>query len=359
MEIKKQLGQFNTTRKDYILKGFEDFLMGKDVVDPFAGAGDLLPWAWNAQTVTGYDVDPTLPWITNDSLLNPIDYQGKWIITNPPYLARNKNPDKTIYDKYDLDDLYKCSIRSMMGCEGGILIVPVNFLSAETSAEIRSIFFEQYDILDCKVFEERVFDDTDYTVCAFSFKKAEYTPTRTVSVTFMPSGRVFSFQISANYSWIFGEAFHEFVNIDHPKGIGRYTLENCVGDKPMKAYVGALDSEVTMNCSPDVEKNIILLRAIDTGTQSGRIKLMNIREHGISCLAGKSTSRNYAQIKFDNPPTIEQQLEIIEKFNTKLEWYREQYNSIFLTAFRNSTKEYSRKRISFDVVYKMISKLLS
>jgi hypothetical protein len=34
---------------------------------------------------------------------------------------------------------------------------------------------------------------------------------------------------------------------------------------------------------------------------------------------------------------------------------REKYNSLFLTNFRNSTKAYSRKRISFDVAYKLIS----
>ena len=34
---------------------------------------------------------------------------------------------------------------------------------------------------------------------------------------------------------------------------------------------------------------------------------------------------------------------------------RERYNSLFLTNFRNSTKAYSRKRISFDVAYKLIS----
>ena len=41
-----------------------------------------------------------------------------------------------------------------------------------------------------------------------------------------------------------------------------------------------------------------------------------------------------------------------------LELYRDKYYSMFLTNFRNSTSSYARKRISFDVVYRLISYIL-
>ena len=38
-----------------------------------------------------YDIDPKNDkTTTKDTLLNPIDYTNKWIITNPPYLARKR-----------------------------------------------------------------------------------------------------------------------------------------------------------------------------------------------------------------------------------------------------------------------------
>ena len=38
--------------------------------------------------------------------LNPPSYQDKYVVTNPPYLARNKSDNKQIYDLYQQNDLY-------------------------------------------------------------------------------------------------------------------------------------------------------------------------------------------------------------------------------------------------------------
>ncbi|MFA6273913.1 MAG: hypothetical protein WC662_02020 [Candidatus Paceibacterota bacterium] len=56
---KKQLGQFFTTNSDYILQGFEKFIKGKNITDPFAGSKDLMKWAekHGAKSVVGFDVD--------------------------------------------------------------------------------------------------------------------------------------------------------------------------------------------------------------------------------------------------------------------------------------------------------------
>ena len=77
-----------------------------------------------------YDIDPKINAITQNTLLNPPDYKDKYVITNPPFLAKNKNKDKTIYEIYDVGDLYKAAIKSFIIGDviGGILIVPLNFL---------------------------------------------------------------------------------------------------------------------------------------------------------------------------------------------------------------------------------------
>ena len=44
-----------------------------------------------------YDIDPTSQSIIKRDTLNDIpEYNNKFVLTNPPYLARNKNKDKTI-----------------------------------------------------------------------------------------------------------------------------------------------------------------------------------------------------------------------------------------------------------------------
>jgi hypothetical protein len=440
---KQELGQFNTTRKDYILEGFAKYVRDyQDWVDPFAGNGDLLDWAKErAKSVAGYDVDPTKKkWTTQDTLATPPDYTDKWVIANPPYVALNKTKNKDLFKQHDQDDLYKVAIKTVCegNAKGGIFIVPLNFLCSEQAKSIRELFFAKFRIEKCKAFEETVFDDTDYTVCAFYYKqREESTAVDNVEVEFLPSGDKIDFRISKHEGWILGEEFYKWLRGVKTKGVGRWTVENTFGshddsrdqkgilindipkkkaresatvrfmysikqgtstipkyiDVPVDKGVDSPDKTVRdaarlslsekadaifqvkypnvkwvnktstskQYYKPEVEKNIIWMEAIDTGTKEGMIGLKDIRPLTSAVghrpvVAGLPSSRNKAHIKFDNPPSIEDQEKIIEYVNKKLSYFREKYHSVFMTAFRNSTKECSRKRISFDVVYKMINK---
>ena len=57
--IKQQLGQFFTTNSDYILRNLEKYIKGKEIIDPFAGNGDLINWAKKhaVKKIKGFDVD--------------------------------------------------------------------------------------------------------------------------------------------------------------------------------------------------------------------------------------------------------------------------------------------------------------
>ena len=93
--------------------------------------------------------------------------------------TRNKSKNKDLYDKYKCNDLYKCFITTIITtvCEGGIIIIPLNFLSSIRKADIalRKHFLERYSIQIVNIFEEQVFDDTSYAVCSIYFMKK--TPT--------------------------------------------------------------------------------------------------------------------------------------------------------------------------------------
>lgn len=128
--MKKQLGQFFTTNSDYILQGLEKFVKGREIVDPFAGNGDLIDWSNknDCKKVVGFDCDKKYVdnehIFFNDSIGQPQKY--RFICTNPPYLHKNK-ADKETKDKFFygenliFEDLYQISIKSILNCEEGVL----------------------------------------------------------------------------------------------------------------------------------------------------------------------------------------------------------------------------------------------
>ena len=173
MPTKSELGQFYTTNYQYILSNMEIPSGTQTIIEPFVGNGDLLkfvddPTKYNIEV---YDIDPKYPdTIKQDTLDSPPEYKDKFILTNPPYLARNKSSNKKIYDKYNTNDLYKCFIISIIQnvSLGGIIIIPLNFISSIRKAdiELRKLFLEIYSVKMINIFEEQVFDDTSYSVCS-------------------------------------------------------------------------------------------------------------------------------------------------------------------------------------------------
>jgi site-specific DNA-adenine methylase len=175
---KSQLGQFYTTNYEYILSNMVIPEGVKNIIEPFVGNGDLLNFVKNKSeyTIEVYDIDPKIPnTVKRDTLENPPDYTDKFILTNPPYLAKNRNKSKELYEKYKCNDLYKCFIVSIITnvCQGGIIIIPLNLLSSirKSDVELRQHFSEIYSIQMINVFEEQVFDDTSYAVCSIYFVK--------------------------------------------------------------------------------------------------------------------------------------------------------------------------------------------
>lgn len=129
---KKELGQFYTTNYDYILQNFSIPPNEKNIIEPFAGACHLLKFLDKSikYDIESYDIEPASDMVTErDTLNNPPSYKNKFILTNPPYLARNKTKSKKLFDKYKTNDLYKCFIKQIISdpSNGGILIIPLNF----------------------------------------------------------------------------------------------------------------------------------------------------------------------------------------------------------------------------------------
>lgn len=325
MELKRSLGQFYTTNVDYILQRMEIPCNFK-LIEPFVGNGDILKWIGHTN-VEIYDLDPKIKNCKKrDTLQTPPDYTDKFVITNPPYLNKNKSKNKSIFNLYDTDDLYKASIKSFVdgNVSGGILIVPLNFIS-QHNYKTRKLFFEKYHITKLNIFEETVFDDTSYTICSFEFHKGKKSVNKIDTIVY-PSNTKINLEISEYDNWTIG--YNLF-----PKIKSKYNIRRLVLGDPKP-------------------KNNLFLYAIDGGTPESRIRLGLNENH----LYGSSTDRSFCSFVSDVP--IEDEDYIVSEFNSNLEKLRNNTNSLILTNYRNSTEHYARKRIGFNQAYSLIEQIL-
>lgn len=364
--MKKQLGQFFTTNSAYILQGFEKFIKGKEVFDPFAGNQDLIKWAKqnNCKKVMGFDCDKKYVdnknVFLNDSINSPKEY--KFICTNPPYLHKNK-ADKKTKDIFfsnknsNFEDLYQVSINSILNCDEGIIIIPLNFLCAENSKKIRELFFNKFEIIKLNIFSEQVFEDTTYNVIAFYFKKKKKESSiNKIEATIFPKNKKLFFDIEKQHNWQFGGDFiNRIKSVKNDLGVfrltedylksGEYEIEMALQDiKDRRLF------KISKDLKKKLEKNILFLRAIDS-KNGKKIQLEDIRKYNIKGLVGKNSSRNLAHIIFKEDISIKEQEYLMKKFNEELNKNRTQYFSFFLTNFRDN----NRKRISFDMAYKLLN----
>ncbi len=371
-EKKQQFGQFFTTNSDYILQGLEKYVRNKDITDPFVGGGDLLDWAKRngAATIKGYDIDSkcvdnkTIFW--NDSLLNPKSYD--FVLTNPPYLNVNKGKDeikKKYFRKTGLEDLYQISLRAIKGSEEGIAIVPINFLSAQNSEKIRREFFAKFEIIEMNYFKQRVFSDTTYNVIAFYYRKRKdlLKPESVfvIKTNIFPDNKKIDIELSQRLGWLIGGDFVSKIDEqDNRLKIRRLTEEDMIenrGNIEIEAAYNHTDTKRSWKISEEfcekINSNIILLKAIDSGSESGKIALEDIRDYGVGCLVSKSTSRHMIYLIFENNISVFAQKKLIRLFNERMEYLRHKYMSLFLTNYRDK----DRKRISFDFAYKLLNHL--
>ena len=368
MTNKKLFGQFFTKNSDHILKGLEKFINKKEVIDPFAGVGDLISWGKNhgAKKIKGFDVDKKYVDKKNifyrDSIKEPSKY--KFVLTNPPYLNINK-ANKEIKEKYfngsGFEDLYQISLFSIMNSEEGILIVPINFLSARNSIKIKNIFFSKFKIVEMNYFKNQVFSDTTNNVIAFYYKKKD-NPLQNefmIKTHIYPENEIFYIKLKKNSFWnIHGDFLEEVKNQKNSLGIYRLV------DKDISRERGEIKISIAYNHVKNIsnikvsesffnliKSNIILLKAIDTGTEEGKLSLENIKKYNIRCLISKESSRHMVYLIFKERIPIAEQEKIIDIFNQEMNQMRNKYLSLFLTNYRDN----NRKRISFDFAYKFIN----
>ena len=356
---KSKLGQFYTTNYNYILQSLNITVPNvENIIEPFAGNGDLIKFIKEQEKekerylIECYDIDPKQDFIIKrDTLLNPPNFENKYIITNPPYLARNKCKDKTMFDKYDTNDLYKCFLEIIIKdvCLGGIIIVPLNFISSmrKSDCELRQKFINKYNIINLNIFEENVFNDTKYSVCSFNFEKIESKTEKeskieskieyesVINCTIYPSKTKLSLKLNKN---------------------NNYTVGGEIYNLGIKNTKFKIDRATKLTKNTDCITNI-LLKCIDDSIQN-KIKLSITDDDNKFIDTTKDLSaRSYATLVIEPKIDIKKQEELAQKFNIYLNEQREKYNSLFLTNYRESNT-IARKRISFQLAFQICKHLL-
>lgn len=329
---KKELGQFYTTNYKYILSGMSIPPGTSIIIEPFVGDGSCLKFLDNCMyDIEAYDIDPKYPGaVRRDTLMDPPDYRGKFVLTNPPYLARNKSKNKSIYDKYKLNDLYKCFLKSIIDnpCKNGIIIIPLNFLSSirKSDVELRRDFLNRYSIVKINIFEERVFDDTNYSICSIQFDTR--SDTKEFDCFVYPSKKNIKLCLdSSNNYTIGGEIYTLPVS-------GRYKIERATNKTNNESM-----SNILLKCIDDSSKLCLRLVSDEDRYVDNTPKL---------------SARSYATLVITPSLDKEKQKELVEKFNEFITEQRSKYNSLFLTNYRES----NRKRISFDLAFRICGHLL-
>lgn len=349
MNLKKELGQFYTTNYKYILQNlYIPSSFNGTIIEHFCGKGNLIPFINDSIekngnkdkiTIECYDIESNESWIIKrDTLNDPPDYLNKFVITNPPYLARNKTNDKIIFDKYKENDLYKCFIRELICncCYGGILIIPLNFFSSIRSSDIklRNDFINIYKIIIINIFEEKVFDDTSYTVVSFLFIKKNNLDEPT-KIVIHPSLKEIKHDFSKNNNYMIGGDIYN-LKLNNTYSITRITSKNKDSSNNTNINVKCID---------------------DNGNNKIKLIFVNDAKDIYIDTTPNLSGRTYATLNISPKIDLEKQKELVNKFNKYFNDYREKYHSLFLSNYRES-KDIARKRVSFDLIYMIVEHIL-
>lgn len=311
-----------TTNYEKIFNGLLDIIpTDAQLIEPFVGGGDLLNLFPNYQWEK-YDIDEAIECVHQDTLKRPPSYANKWVITNPPFLAKNHATDKSYFTQYD--DLYKLFLHTIIGCEGGIVIVPGNLFCDEGSEKIRREFLSQYEVKRVNFFTMPVFETTSYSVCAFNFiRKFNIIQRPIFYINEEEQGH--SFALEEEYGYQIGGQILSIIK--QTPAVFFRLVAGRAAKNPTNIYLYAAD------------------------TSKDKIRL----EWHDEQYYGKSTDRMFATLDCNKPLSETRQLQLIEDVNRMLNDMREEYCNLLFTNYRDN----NRKRVGFDFIYKLCSYVLN
>lgn len=299
-------------------------------------------------------------------------------ITNPPYLylgyISKHEETREKYLRYfqgvneGYQDLYQIALINDLrnGIKRMIYFTPTNFIFGDTvSNNIRDDFLRYYTIKKAIVFERPIFKHTGTNVM-ISFFKRKPTPKHesfTLS-TIKIDNQVhkLDYTLKPGYHYRAGTEFKEFT--DHykaakPLHVEYYlklkTVNENQGDNAVKvidsnSFTGETYEKETIQVNKKlfnkITSNILFIRTLDTGSKSSRAGLYRVKEvfetEGI--LVSESPYRTHPIQVFLHSTTSKKEQVLLKHYvNLLLEYFREKTDSAFLTTYKYSDSDYTRK----------------
>ena len=310
-------------------------------------------------------------------------------VTNPPYLYLGyirKNPDTQKYLKYfennkGFQDLYQIAMMNDLrkGINNLIYIIPSNFLfGASVSNKFRMIFLQSYKILKMIICENKIFEHTGTNICIGFFKRKKVPKIEDLSfsgIKIKQGGRIIKkdYTLKPKYKFRAGFEFDEFLNefrVSNPLVFKYYLKLSEFMKHHGKNIIDVIDANkyedndykrVKLNVDDTLKEkitsNILYLKTVDTGSTSGRVGLARISsDFGVMGIyvSGNTYRTHPIQIFFEPQISIPDQNLLKIYFNFILESFREKLDSEFLTTYKYSNADYTRKFLGLTQARKII-----
>ncbi|MHA2280663.1 MAG: N-6 DNA methylase [Promethearchaeota archaeon] len=311
-------------------------------------------------------------------------------ITNPPYLYLGyirKHNETQKYLKFfegendGYQDLYQIAMinDSRNQIDNLIYIIPSNFLyGASVSNKFRRDFLKYYKINKMIIFETRIFEFTGTNICIGFFERKKIPKSEDVrfkGVKFKKQNEQIkkTYILKPEYKYRAGCEFDEFLDknrIKAPLNVNYYLLKKEVRSNIGNNNISVIDAnnyksnhylklnlEVNDDLKKRIDSNILYVRTVDTGSKDGRVGLGVIVEDfnvdGIY-VSGNTYRTHPIQIFLEPELSQTEQFLLKNYFNFILESFREKLDSEFLTTYKYSNADYTRKYLGLTQVRKLI-----
>jgi len=311
-------------------------------------------------------------------------------ITNPPYLYLGyirKHDETQKYLGYfeginkGYQDLYQIAMVNDLrnDIENLIYVIPTNFLyGASVSNKFRLDFLRHYKINKMTIFETSMFKFTGTNICIGFFKRKSISkdePQSFEGLKFKNKNKFVKreYYLKPKYKYRAGSVFEEFIEnnrIQKPLKVSYYLQKEEVLNNPGPFEIKVIDANryennqyknLIINVSEKLKKklvnNILYVRTVDTGSVDGRVGLGIVKEHfGVDGIyvSGNTYRTHPIQIFLDPELTYKDQILLRNYFNTILEHFREKLDSEFLTTYKYSKADYTRKYLGLTQVRGLI-----
>jgi len=300
-------------------------------------------------------------------------------ITNPPYLYLGyirKHKKTQEYLKYfendneGYQDLYQIAMINDLRNELDdlIYIIPANFLfGASVSNKFRLDFLKSYYISKIVIIETKIFEHTGTNICIGFFKRRN-TPKLEIiefeGIKIKKQNEVIKkkYKLDPKYKYRAGSEFDEFLEkyrASNPLKVNYYLMDKEVKENKGINEISVIDANkyekndykrlklrVNDKLNQKIKSNILFIQTVDKGSIDGRVGLNIVQEQldveGIY-VSGNTYRTHPIQIFLEPEISIEDQHLLKDYFNFLLEAFREQLDSEFLTTYKYSKAQYTRK----------------